>query len=499
LSRFCSSSEARSIHIYTMRTTSRFHRGSLWCAAIVLPIIGVVSIGDGVKTSHAAMRTSQGASEGLVKTELYDLFRSRTFTAEMALPDDPLEEQYEPITFSSESGTETVKPTKRMQSLQPRVGRCYVSDPNLLPAVRLWRERQPDFALQLLSNISGSNESVTSAMHLAIDIAQLHDMYDVVFENVQKILKSNPKDAHALFVRALYAAAEAQTHNPKLSKFKGETAEWEALKDASPYFASVLGRIASDAELAWAEPSPFPAIPVANLTLSTHPGNLVIAVFGWGPVQGDEKDGWKALPPMQQRIDAAQKLAASFPDASIIASGGAVSSSKVEGVFIREELIKKDSALDARIVVDPDARDSEGNAEFIGEWVRTNVVGQVTLLIVGSDWQDPRFRGIMDGVFETSGIKATIVPVGAGSDFNKGGEEPDDLDLQKRIEVEKVAMYRDMARARGYYDQCDFQTEKHPGDNATTEASDNSATVARAFSFWCQIPTIMVAFSLIAC
>merc|ERR1712150_14039 len=153
------------------------------------------------------------------------------------------------------------------------------------------------------------------------------------------------------------------------------------------------GRVVAESTLARSGGrSPFPVIPVTKVRdLIMTPCSIVIAVFGWGPIKGSEREGWTPLPPMEQRIDAAEELATAYPEAQIIASGGAVTSGKVEGVFIREELMRRNSSLGSRIVVDPSARDSEGNALFIGKYVQEHVNGEAILLIIGSDWQDPRF------------------------------------------------------------------------------------------------------------
>jgi hypothetical protein len=331
------------------------------------------------------------------------------------------------------------------------------------------------------SDDSVNAEEVLMAEHLMINIGQMHDMYDEISKNVEAILKVYPNDVEALFVKALYTAcAMHNMNNEDLKLFRPgndhttveSTEEWKALNAVSPYFGSVLKRVADDAVNAWdSEFSPSGVVPLDTVLSSNYPGTLVIGIFGWGPITGNDDDGWTALPPMQERIDAGFKLAEHFKEAQIIASGGAVTSGKVEGVYINEQLTERDETLGKRIVVDPSARDSQGNAEFIAEWIQSNTKGDVTVLIVGSDWQDPRFRAIVGGVFESMDITATIVPVGAGMKFVDGLTDPQESDpLAARIHVEQIAIYRDLARARGYYEECDFeQGADKPEDDAIQE------------------------------
>merc|ERR1719282_1760838 len=301
-----------------------------------------------------------------------------------------------------------------------------------------------------------------------INIAQMHDMYNEIFQDAQTILKTDPKDVHALFVKALYTICEIQVHsmtNEKLNESlhtAESTQEWKDLNESSPFFADVLSRVAIDASTAWdSEFSPSGVVPLKKALADNYAGELVIGVFGWGPIKWNDELGWTALPPMQERIDAAAKLAEKFKTAHIIASGGAVTSGMAEGTFILQALTERSPSLGSRIIVDKNARDSQGNAEFIATWIQDNIKDHVTLFIVGSDWQDPRFRAIVGGVFETKGINATLVPVGAGMAFNNGADDPrTDGQLAARIKVEQKAIYRDLARARGFFEYCDFQPNR---------------------------------------
>ena len=194
--------------------------------------------------------------------------------------------------------------TARMQALRPALGVCYERSARLRDVVLLWRERQSETALEMLASVDG-----LEARHLAINIAQMHDMYDVIDTNADAILDVSPADPHALFVKALYAHAADQ-----LDAYAGFAAQ---LRSASPAAAVALDRAVSDVLLAWDTTYPPPT--VAQLPARWRPDGLAIVVFGC-PVLADGTPS----PSLQDRLDAALLLHARYPSALIIASGGAV-------------------------------------------------------------------------------------------------------------------------------------------------------------------------------
>lgn len=192
--------------------------------------------------------------------------------------------------------------TARMQNLRPALGVCYERSPALHDAVLLWRERASDAALDILAGLEG-----IEPRRLAINIAQMHDMYDVIDTNADAILTAAPGDPHALFVKALYAHASGQLDD--------YTAFATRLSAASPTSAIALDRAVNDVVLAWDTTYPPPQLPSPRW----QPNQLAIVVFGC-PVLPDGTPS----PGLQDRLDAALQLHAQYPDAIIIASGGAV-------------------------------------------------------------------------------------------------------------------------------------------------------------------------------
>ena len=196
--------------------------------------------------------------------------------------------------------------TPRLQQLKPLLGACYRADPELRDAVILWRQRASHEALELAGRVHS-----LAARHLAINIGQMHDMYDVIDANADAILAAEPGDPHALFVKALYAHAAGDM--PSYRAHAG----W--LRVASAAAAAALDRATNDVVLAWSEYDTMrTTADVVALSHSWEPESLALVVFG-APVQNDGTPS----PPLQDRLDAALVLAAAFPAATIIASGGA--------------------------------------------------------------------------------------------------------------------------------------------------------------------------------
>lgn len=319
--------------------------------------------------------------------------------------------------------------TDRLQDLVPKLGICYESEPKLWDAVLLWRERAPQEALKVLATVDD-----LEARHMAVDIGQLHDMYDVVETNANAILAQHPGDTHALWAKAICAVGAGDAQHSAVAE--------AALLAASPRAAAALDGAVASVALAW-DARNFPPYTPQRLPQGWSPHAAVIVVFGCLV----EDDGTPS-PSLRDRLQAALELAKEYPQASIIASGGAVSSKYPEAEFIRDWLVDK-GVEEARISVDTAARDTVGNAMFVEQWLRERDVGNV--IIDTSTYHSPRSRLILEGMLEGRGLPINFVSVGAGNSGFPEGKALDD-----RLTLERTASYRDAARARGFFDHCDF-------------------------------------------
>lgn len=393
-----------------------------------------------------------------------------------ASEEDPLLDAYLPIVIDGES----VFISRQMQALQPRIGRCYVGNPRLVDAVRLWRQREFIHAMNMLKSIVADRDSDQAlkkdARHLMLNIAMLHELFQDLHDVASAALEQDSEDLPALWAMSVYHAC-AHRLRTVLGSTNGymdmfltpydnmeDSPWWQNLSSLSPFFYDTLQGISENISASWDKFEPLGNTNLEDAVERQWPGKLVIGVFGWGPVDWNEtSQQWEGRPPMMERIDTAFELSEAFPEATIIASGGAVSSGMVEGDYIYEELVARNPELESRIVIDTEARDSQGNAQFTVRYIQEHAVDG-TLLIVGSDWQNPRFKAVMTGVVDALKTRVTVAAVGAGVAYLDGE------DLVDRLWIEQLAIWRDRPRSLGWYEACDLV---EPAAETTTEAASN--------------------------
>lgn len=319
--------------------------------------------------------------------------------------------------------------TAGMQELVPLIGACYWPVPELQDAVLLYRQRTPDAALASLDRVQQ-----LQARHMAVNVGQMYDKFDVIDGNANEILRANPADPHALFVKALYAHA--------FNDSASYSSYFQKLSQASPNALVALDRAVNDVMLAW-DPRSYPPYTPENLPKGWTPQKLAIVVFGC-PV----RDDGTPEPCLEERLNATLKLTTAFPEAQVLTSGGAVSTKYPEGAFIRQWLVDRGVAS-SRIFVDTAARDTLGNCIYVASWLRENHAGNV--IIVTSTWHSPRARLNLMGLLEQYSLVKSVVSVGAGR-----ASYPTQKELDDRLALELKASHRDAARARGLFAACDF-------------------------------------------
>lgn len=319
--------------------------------------------------------------------------------------------------------------TSIRQSLVPLIGACYWPTAALRPAVLLYRERAPDAALANLAKIPG-----LEARHLAVNVGQMYDRYEVIDANADKILHTLPWNPHALFVKALYAHAFKEA-----DAFREHS---RLLQRESPTSWGALDRAVGDVALAW-DARRYPPYKPDTLPAEWSPEKAVLVVLGC-PV----RPNGTPEPCLEERLNATLKLAGRLPRSQIITSGGAVSSEHPEGPFMRDWLVHRGIATE-RIFVDGSARDTLGNCLYVASWLRENRVSNIVLIT--STWHSPRAELNLRGLLERQGVVASVVAVGAG----RADYATEDA-LEARLDLERKASHRDAVRARGLFSACDF-------------------------------------------
>merc|ERR1712187_650687 len=121
---------------------------------------------------------------------------------------------------------------------------------------------------------------------------------------------------------------------------------------------------------------------VLNKPKSFFPPNvpIIIVVFGWYPFDGNETSGWRAKPPLDDRINGAMRLAPQFKDAKILPVGSTLDLANAESPWIKGEMIRRaknfptiEASFSNRFAVYDKARDTVGNADFITSYIKEKV------------------------------------------------------------------------------------------------------------------------------
>lgn len=150
-----------------------------------------------------------------------------------------------------------------------------------------------------------------------------------------------------------------------------------------------------------------------------------------------------------------------YPEATILATGGALETDLAEGDLIKAALPEYAD----RIVVDRGARDTIGNSLAIAEYLQENQIDN--LLIVTSTYHLPRATMALRGVLQRNELYPKTYMVGAGnhvqaslgswSDENQAWLETAYGGGGRFRAIEIPMTNRDFARGAGLFTLCDFE------------------------------------------
>jgi hypothetical protein len=242
--------------------------------------------------------------------------------------------------------------------------------------------------------------------HMAIDIALGFDHWDIIGRMIEEILAEDPNDPHALSVKAMYSNENVI---PNVTVADVPTI-LDHMYEVVPKSARIVDQAIAEVTMIWnlefLHPLTsisieecgvgmdseyltelFPDFRCQDIPAYYNPRELAVVVFG-------ASEGYA----LDARINATRALAKRYPQATIIASGGALATEKTEG--------------EDRIVVDPMARDTIGNAIFVAGWLKENDIGN--LFIVTSTWHIARATLALRGVLAREGMHPKTYLVATG-------------------------------------------------------------------------------------
>lgn len=310
---------------------------------------------------------------------------------------------------------------------------------------------------------------------------------------MNEILEITPNDPHALFVKALYGfEGVLPSVNPE-----DVPAVVQKLEEVAPETAKAVDRALADVKMVWHHEFLHPFVPGLTQEWKDHceigmnsenirelfptfecefvpeqfnPSSLAIIAFG--------ASGGNVL---DARIEAVREFAALYPQAKILATGGALETDRAEGDLILEALPEYAD----RIVVDRNARDTIGNCLAISEYLLENDIGNIFSLT--STFHSPRALMACRGVFHRMGINARTYMVAAGNNVQAplgNWTEENQAWLETayggtgRFRAIEIPMTnRDFSRGAGLFTMCDFEDleKANSPDDPTSPNGETSA------------------------
>jgi uncharacterized SAM-binding protein YcdF (DUF218 family) len=304
--------------------------------------------------------------------------------------------------------------TYRYQNLIPDMSACYGETyEEFHNASLLWNERV-NRGIPAIASALGSG--MIEGKHMAIDIALGFDHWDIIGRMIEEILAEDPDDPHALSVKAMYSN-ENVIPNVTVADVPSIL---DHMYQVVPNSARMVDQAIADVTMIWnlefLHPLTsisieecgvgmdsenltelFPDFRCQDIPADYNPRELAVVVFG-------ASEGYA----LDARINATRALAERYPQATIIASGGALATEKTEGDLIFDALPEYQD----RIVVDPMARDTIGNAIFVAGWLKENDIGN--LFIVTSTWHIARATLALRGVLAREGMHPKTYLVATG-------------------------------------------------------------------------------------
>ncbi|EPZ00038.1 autotransporter domain-containing protein [Mannheimia haemolytica] len=250
----------------------------------------------------------------------------------------------------------------------------------------------------------------------------INKQYQEALSQLDQILRRNPNDVHAM---AMSVVASRVLENPNT-----EAERLLALYQISPSIAQKVQQYLhfTDTMLA----ASYGSEPQTTMIPDT------IVVFGQSP----NPDGTPSKG-LLQRLEKTKEMAAKFPNAKIILSGGPVRYIYAEADVMKKWLIEN-GVDESRLLLDDVARDTPGNAvgiiDFMKEYGGRKVLGIGTILHL------PRAMSVLKSYADSIGYELEIDSAGGGSPPN-----------EKNKKGEALYTFVNVARAMGLFTLGDFE------------------------------------------
>lgn len=262
---------------------------------------------------------------------------------------------------------------------------------------------------------------------LKLILGTISDRYSDVFAAADGLLSVAPNDPQALLLKALYAKS--------LDRVDSFMECQKALQATTPDVHALLLKIVQSVAKYWDGE-------ISGEVPQSADGSVAIVALG-----SPADDDGTPRPRLLGTLEATLRAAAAYPDATIYVTGAAVSSNMAEAIAMRTWLVDHGISK-ARIVMEMKALDTAGNFKKIMPMLRSDKVDKIVLVTVLYHLR--RSCILADSVFESMQFPCEVLPMAGVSDLK-------DEKLEARLVTERVASYRDLARAMHLYEIEDFQ------------------------------------------
>ncbi|OOF66035.1 YdcF family protein [Rodentibacter sp. Ppn85] len=309
-----------------------------------------------------------------------------------------------------------------IEHLVVKYAQDYENDPYLRDDVKAFRHWEWQKLYRSLDQKVKEKPDYLNTYRLQAEAYLINKDYRQALSQLDQILRRKPDDLHALAVSILAAKTledETQVKQRLNALEKRSPQAAQAMQDIFRFTENILQQ-------------PFSDQPQSQLSFDA------IAVFGQSPnPDGSPSKG------LLQRLEKTKEMAAKYPNAKLVLSGGPVKTPYAES-DVMAKWLKENGVNPNRFLLDPIARDTPGNAIGMVKLFKQHNLH--TVLGVGTQLHIPRATAVLKGYADYVGYPIKIDGVG-------GGNPPS----TEKKQIEALYTYVNVARSMGLFTLSDFQ------------------------------------------
>lgn len=290
-----------------------------------------------------------------------------------------------------------------LEKLISNYGDSYVNDEILKDDVVRFRRWEWQELYKSLDQKAKENPDHLNIYRLQAEVYLVNKNYREAFSQLDRILRRDPSDIHALALSIL--AAKVTGEDEQVQN------RLEALKYISPEAKEAVQKVLNYTDENSAKNVNYGSDQLTDMVPD------VIAVFGQSP----NPDGTPS-PALITRLEKTKEMAEKYPDIPIVLSGGPVRYEYAEADVMAKWLIDN-GVSEERLILDELARDTPGNA--VGMVKAFKEIGAKKVLAIGTILHLPRATTVLKVYADAVGYDISIDSAGSGpqpSISKQGGE-----------------------------------------------------------------------------